>query len=324
MTRISTTLAVVMSALAFASPRDEQKANEASGILEQMLRGEVPVNQAVNRISYLGQEPFVSAMLADLLSRPAATPNRKALALQAMAMVAVPSGDAEKALVKCLDDDDVGRLRNAAQALARIKGRSARPKLEKLLTAKQLGVRLDAAKTLGVLGDPKSGAPLLKAAQAEEDPETRAEILRAVGRAGDKKQVAGLQAFLDNSSESARNAAAHALCLLGDPKGLDYAKKRLASEDKFERVQAVLLLDGVAVKIAGPLLEPLLKDPDARVRAKAAKALYSGGDTSKLEWLVLESRRTPAEHRGPFEDELESMHLSDEQRAKILEKAKVK
>lgn len=314
-------LAVALASLvAAASPRDDQKAREAAELVDQLLKGEVTVNQAVNRISFLGQEAAASAMLAEVLPRPS-PPSRKTAALQALAYLAVPHENVERALVASLDDDDVTRLRAACQALARIKGKSARPKLEKLLASKLLGVRRDAAKTLAVIGDPKSGAPLLKAAQAEDDPEARVDMLVAVGKSGDKKQAAALEPFLDSSSASARAGAAHALCLLGAPKGLAFAKKQLASEDRFERAQAVVLLDGLPSRVAGPLLEAALKDGDQTVRAKAGRVLYQGGDASKLEWLVVESYKLRADQRGPFEDELEALRLSDEQRQAFLKKA---
>ena len=63
------------------------------------------------------------------------------------------------------------------------------------------------------------------------------------------------------------------------------------------------------------------RDADQTVRAKAGRVLFQAGDASKLEWLVVESYKLRADQRGPFEDELEALRVSDEQRAGFLKKA---
>ena len=124
--------------------------------------------------------------------------------------------------------------------------------------------------------------------------------------------------FPNNVKGGARQAAAQGLVLLGSPRGFAYAKAKLASSDRYERMAALALFDGVGAKAAAPLVAPLLDDEDRRLAAQAARVLYDGGDRSKLEWLVLQSYQANGEERLPYEEVLERLRLTDEQRAAIL------
>ena len=55
-----------------------------------------------------------------------------------------------------------------------------------------------------MIGDPKHGAALARAVKVEEDPETRAAMLLAIGEVGDKKQMPILEGFLAHSVTGAR------------------------------------------------------------------------------------------------------------------------
>ncbi len=320
-------LPTVLVALALAAPlahaadqKKVQKLLEAQQLLEHLASGQTGVNQAVNRLSFLDATTYASSALGDAL-KSTVEPARRGRMLEALALLAVPHPETENQLIVALLDDDVGHVRAACQALARIKSKKAVPRLRELLSARLIGSRRAAALALGAIGDPKAGGDLLKAAKLEEDPEVRALMLVSVGKAGDAKQAGGLEPFLEHSSESARNAAAQALCLLGSPRGVAHAKKLLASDDRFQRQQAVGLFDGAKLKVASPVLTPALADLDHVVRARAARILYQAGDTARLEWLVVESYKTPADQRLPYEDELERLRVSDEQRKAALTRA---
>jgi HEAT repeat protein len=187
-----------------------------------------------------------------------------------------------------------------------------------------LGVRREAARALGALHATKAGPALMKAAQAEGEPEVREAMLVAAGQAGDKRQTAALERFLDDSSESARFAAAQGLCALGSTRGFEFAKKRIASADRYERMRGVLLFEGARAKDAAAVLEPLLDDKDLAVGAAAARVLYQGGDEKKLDWLVLHSFQSNGENKLVYEKELEALRLADDQRRAILAKAGIK
>lgn len=299
------------------------KRAEAAKLLDQFLAGEVGINQVVNRVTFLGEQAFASAELVDQLKRTG-EPKRRGQMLDALASFGVADEDVEKVFIRALTSDDVSHVISAVRGLGKIKSKKAVQPLVDLLSSKVLGVRREAARALGELRQAKAGAALVKAAKTEDDLETRAIMLVSTGRSGDAKQTAALEAFLSESSESARLAAAQALCILGQPKGVKYAEKLLESKDRFERVQGVLLFEGAPAKAASVVLTKALQDSDDKVRANAARVLYQGGDATKLDWLVVESAKAQGETRLVYETEIEKLRLTDEQRAAILKKVGLK
>lgn len=325
MRSISTALTLtLLPAVAFAASASSRKASlhqaEAEQLVTEISRGG-NANAAVSKIKRIGQEGFASHELASLIRKEPDLDRRRNMA-QALAGLGHPEG--EGALARALEDDDGPVRMYAAQGLGRMKSRGAAPKLAMALGDKTLGVRREAARALGAIADPKHGAVLAKATKAEEDPETRAAMLLALGQVGDKKQTAVLESFLGHNSESARFAAAAGLCVLGAPAGFKFAKARLESKDKYERMQGLMLFDGAKSKDVASVLEPLLKDPDRSLQATSARILYQGGDKSKLDWLVLASFQALGEDRLPYEKELETLRLTDDERRAILRKAGIK
>ena len=146
-------------------------------------------------------------------------------------------------------------------------------------------------------------------------------MISAAGKAGDKKQIPALEALLKDDSESTRLAGGQALCALGAPKCAVFAGKLIASKDKNERFQGVMLFDGASAKVSSATLTPLLSDKDDKLRARAARILTQGGDPKSLSWLVIESAKAKGEIRLVYEDELERLRVTDEQRQAILKKA---
>jgi HEAT repeat protein len=297
---------------------------EAQGLVDQLVTGGIGLNQAVNRLEFLGEAGWAAAELT-LLLRKAPDTRRQAQLLTAIAALAQPGDeDVEKALLKGLAWDDVGLRVAVIRGLGRMKSERAVAPLTALLKDPLLGVRREAARSLGLLGAQKAGAALAAAAKAEEDVEARAAMLLAVGRAQDKKQAAALEPFLKDGSESTRLAAAQGLCLLGDKRGFDFARALLAGKTRDERLQGVLVLEGLAAKVTTPMLQPVLADADHRVRATAARVLAQGGDATKVGWLVVESAKATADDRLAYEDQLEKLHLTDEDRSAWLKKAGLK
>ena len=181
--------------------------------------------------------------------------------------------------------------------------------------------RKEAARALGLIRWAKAGPALVKAAKAEGELEVKVEMLIAAGGTGDKKQAPALEAFLADGSESTQLAAAQGLCLLGNKKGFDFAKKKLSSAQSYERLEGLKLFDGARAREVSPVLSPLLEDKDRAVAARAARILYEGGDPKMLDWLVLRSFEALGEAKLPFERELEELRLQDDQRKAILAKA---
>lgn len=312
--------AVLLVLLASAAPARPNNTAEAARVLDQFLGGAMPLNAAINRVQFLGAEVYVSGELVFALRR-ATDPRARSPLLEFLAALGVHDADVERLFLRSLASDDTGEVMIAARGLGRIKSAEAVKPLIALLLSPMLGVRREAARALGEIGKPAASAPLLKAAKTEGDLDLKVLMISAAGRAGDKKQVPVLEALLKDDSESTRLAGAQALCAVGAPKCAQFASKLLASKDKNERFQGVMVFEGSSAKVSGPTLTPLLKDSDDKLRARAARILVQGGDPKGVEWLVIESAKAQGEHRLVYEDELEKLRVTDEQRQAILKKA---
>lgn len=312
-------LAVLILCVASLAGARPNNGAEAARVLDEFLQGSMALNAAINRVQFLGEERFVSGELVLALRR--ANGKARAQILEFLVALAVRDGEVERVFLRALSSDDTGEAMSGARGLGRIKSAEGVKPLIALLTHPGLGLRREAARALGEIGKPAASAPLLKAAKVETDLDLRVLMIGAAGRAGDRKQSPALEALLKDESESTRLAGAQALCTLGAPKGVQFAASLLASKDKHERFQGVMLFEGSSAKFSGKTLSPLLQDPDDKLRARAARILVQGGDPKALEWLVIESAKGQGEIRLVYEGELEKLRLSDEQRQAILKKA---
>jgi len=299
---------------ALARPSTERalaRRGEADAQLTAILQGR-NVLGAVARIHYLDQERYA----ARVLSRKTDTPDvdvRRDIA-QALAQLSVP--DAEAALVQLTSDEDGAVRMSAVRGLGRLHSHAVRA-VRPLLSDKTLGVRREAATALGAMHSRSLGKVLLVAARGEDEPDARAAMLVAVGESGDVHQARGLERFLRSSSESTRLAAAQALCRLGQASGISVAKGLLASKEPLDRSHGIELLQGAPARIAGSVLRPVLADRDPHVAALAARTLAEGGDRTMIAWLVLASDRAKGTARFPFNDALDALQVTSEQRAAI-------
>jgi len=90
-----------------------------------------------------------------------------------------------------------------------VKSQAAVPKLLGLLNDKTLGVRREAARLAGRAARPQGRRRADEGgADRGASPDTREQMLIAVGLTGDKRQIPALEHFLTESSESARFASA--------------------------------------------------------------------------------------------------------------------
>jgi HEAT repeat protein len=302
----------------------KDKLAETREALAALESGSLSPTQAANRISFAGTEAVATDAIAFALRRLVDTRVRNAF-FEVLAQIATPHPELlVLATTAARTTDDLSYRLNGLRVLGRMKQPSVLPVLTPMLMEKPLGVRREAAKALIAIKSPGAARDLLVAAKTEDDPETRALMIVGVGKLGDPKQARGLESLLESSSASTRLAATQALCLLGSKKGFDAAKVLLASKDKDERLQGATLFDGAPSKLAGPMLTPLISDPEVSVRARAARILALGGDGRMVEWLVLESFKSRVDERLVYETELEALRLPDEQRALIVKKAGLK
>jgi HEAT repeat protein len=237
----------------------------------------------------------------------------------ALALVAMKQRSSEATLLRLTEMKDSGTRMYAAQGLGQLKSQTAIPRLVAMLSDSVPFVRREAARAIGALKVNSAAAQLFETARAETDPEARAAELIAVGQVGGKKQIDLLETVIEvDGRESTRRAAARALCTLGAQSGFDYAKKMFASDDGEDHVAAVKLFEDSKPEDAARMLQPLLQSKDVRLAATAAHTLYNCGDTKMLEWLVVHSAKASIEHRLIYEQELESIGITDDQRQEIL------
>lgn len=317
MKRWLSVLILCVASLAFARPNNRA---EAAVVLDQFLQGLTGLNAATNRVQFLGEEAFVSGELV-FAYRRTVNPKLREQIVEFLSSLGVRDPEVERVFLRALGSPDLGEMMSGARGLGRIKSSEGVKPLIALLADPKLGPRREAARALGLIGKPAAGGPLLKAAKTETDLDLKVVMITSAGRSGDKKQIPALEALLKDESESTRLASAQGLCLMGAPKCAQFAGKLLASTDKNERLQGVMLFEGASAKVSSPNLTPMLKDTDDKVRARAARLLVQGGDPKGLEWLVIESAKGKGEARLVYEDELERLHLTDEQRQAILKKA---
>ncbi len=292
--------------------------SEATGLVEQILAGQ-NVQQALSRLRFSGQEQYAAKALMD--QHDAVDPRVRRNVAFALADLAVPRS--EPALVAMARDEDATVRMSAAQGLGRLRTKNLGA-LRPLLADPNLGVRAKAAWSMGQTRSPRAVKALLSAVHAEGEPEVRAVLLVSLGQTGNEEIVPDLERYLTSKSELTRVAAAQALCLLGAPSGRAYARKLLASKDKYERRQGLALFEGASARSARPVLKPLLEDPEPSMQAAAARILFEGGDASMRDWLVLASYRAPLKDKLAYEAELDKLHLTDAQRKAILSRAGVK
>lgn len=314
-----TFLLLITAALAFG--KTDVVAATAE-VLDDFAGGRANVNTAVNRVKRVGGEEYASLELVSAYKR--AGEQERAHVLEFLAGLAFRNKSVEETFLRALTHKDPAEIVAAEIGLGRIKSAEALKPLIGNLASQNFGVRREAARALGLIGKPAASAPLLKAAKTEGDFDLKLLMIQSAGRAGDKKQVGALEAMLKDGSESTRLAAAQALCIMGTPSCAKFAGTLLASKDKSERLQGVMLFDGASAKQSGKVLAPALRDEDPRVRARAARLLAEGGDEAKKAWLVVESAKAEGDVKLIFEDELEHLRLTDEQRSAMLKKAGLK
>ncbi len=294
-----------VSALALDRLREHR---EEAALLVQQIAAAQSVPAAVNRVQSLGEEAYAAAALGRLVHAGLGLQQRRALAT-ALALLRTP--EAGPALASLLTDEDGSIRMSAAQGLGRISGGRHPELLLPLLADRTLGVRREAARALGLAHQPRFAARLLASARGEGEPEVKAALLIAVGQSGDRRQVPALSAFLESSSESARWAAARALCLLGAERGLAFASTAMHASSAAERCDGLLLLQGVSHRKAKALLRTALADSSPEVFALAARLLFEAGDRTMASWLVRASAAAQEKDRRLIEAEVENLHLPD-------------
>ncbi|HEX9038156.1 MAG TPA: HEAT repeat domain-containing protein [Ktedonobacterales bacterium] len=165
------------------------------------------------------------------------------------------------------------RMRRQACAALEVMGdpRAIAPLLTLLTSDEHEGVRANAARALGTLGDGR--APLLLALR-DSSPNVRANAVMALEKLGDRSTVAALTPLLDDPDMTVRY---HATRVVGKFGGADQVAPLMARLRE-DSIASDPTLTFALAAIGQPALDPLLealRDERPAVRAKAAAALMS-------------------------------------------------
>jgi HEAT repeat protein len=228
-------------------------------------------------------------------------------ALSALALFGREAKDVTPQLIELLRDERTSHITRLGclEALSQI-GPAAPDAIAALW--KQLESSLNAdeelavasAQALGMIGPAAAAATpvLMRAAQAADD-DLRHEAAQALGRIGVSAQDAQpllCDLMIGDDSELVRDAAMTALGQTG-PTGWPLVEPLLAVENAEIRERAVTVVGHwrVAAKTILPALEPLLADPEPRVRLAAAKSWRSLTGQHQRVWPLLIELLTDAD-----------------------------
>lgn len=170
-----------------------------------------------------------------------------------------------------LDEPQAGVRAEAARALGLLGQRSMLPSLVRLLGDAEVDVRLAAVEALARMGGADATVPLL---DRLSDPETRVRLaaVRALGQAGDARAVLSLLGTLQDTTPEVRKEVATALGNLRDPRGFRGLLGLLRDPQLEVRLAAVQALGSLGVADAAVDLLPLALREDTSVGDPAARS----------------------------------------------------
>lgn len=173
----------------------------------------------------------------------------------------------------------------AALAVGRLQDTTTVAVLEPLLADAAPAVRREAVFALGQIGH-RSAREVLERALADRDPETVVLAIEALGKLQDKAATPKLAPLLSSPSPRVRGAVAVAFWRLADSAAVAPLVEHLRERDPAVRWRIVYALEKVvSPRIVVPAVSTMLRDPDALVRAHAARTL--GRQKSPLARAVL-------------------------------------
>jgi cyclophilin family peptidyl-prolyl cis-trans isomerase/HEAT repeat protein len=217
--------------------------------------------------------------------RAAAPPAPTAGLLRAIAVAEDRREWADGVLAGALRHADPGVRARAALATGRLQDSLAVPALAPLAADPVAGVRREAVFALGQVGH-RSARPALERALRDRDPEVVALAIEALGKLGDGSVTSALAPFLRAGTPAQRMRACESLWRLADTTGLDPLLGALGERDPAVRWRVVYALEKIpSPGRVVPAVVPALRDPDALVRAHAARTL--GRERSPLATAAL-------------------------------------
>lgn len=181
----------------------------------------------------------------------------------------------------------------AARSLGLLGDPRAVDHLLPLARSKVYSLRLTAITALGRLADSRAADTVMDALNAD-DAHMRAAAAEALGRMGDQKATGAVAGLLADEALSARLAAARALGALADPRAIRPLALALNDEAREVRIASAQALGAIGKPWADGPLAKLLSQEDTAVRRAALAAIRAlGGDRPAAEpqpierWIAL-------------------------------------
>ena len=173
----------------------------------------------------------------------------------------------------------------AAASLGAPKNPMAIRPLVEALRDKSPAVRVAAARSLGEIGAAEARDPIV-AVLGDAQWQVRQTAVEALGQIGGAETVATLIDVLADADVEVRIAAVASLEKLASPQSVSALFAR-GLDDPIEEVRTAALAAVARFAGAVSFLVPKLSDPDARVRAAAARALGETSDPSVIALLAV-------------------------------------
>ncbi len=256
-------------------------ADEVPQLIFQLLRGPGPqADRAIERLRYIGPRdagPPLRALLAsdDTRTRVAIT----------SALVVVRDPDAAPQLIRCLQDRDWEVRRNAVQALAAVRSRSAIHPLETTLLMDESD-RVRKVTVQALAGLNAGGRALATVAKRDGSIEIRLAALDALTHTLDPSVGFILRPLLSDASGMVRFAAARALAWQGDAAAKELLTKTATGPDPELARRAITAVSDVPKVWAVDLLVRELDATDFETALLSAAGLARRGDTRGPRYLI--------------------------------------
>jgi HEAT repeat protein len=201
----------------------------------------------------------------------------------ATALGKVGTAEDGKQLIPLLSDESATVRNRVLQAVGTLRVREAGPALREIYEAnRRRETGLKALACLSRIGDPAQG-DLFRELVQDPDPDRRRYAVEGLGRISDAALLPAFKKdFQREHNDELKLAYSFAITRLGDHAFLDSLVLCLPSATFGRRCQGYLLEMGRGIL---PDLYPYLSDPDAEVRSQLCDILAAMGDTASMEVL---------------------------------------
>ena len=226
-------------------------------------------------------------------------------AVNALMRAGPEARSAAPALIELFRDGEATFLHPLAAVTLSRMGEDAVPALQKALEDRAVGVKSNAALTLGLIGPAaRAAVPALAVALKDTDPAVRQAAAQALGRVGSARPAVGrLNDLLTDRDVSVRIEAALALWrAANDTRGIKPLAIAVSDKDDAVALRAIEGLGEIGPKAKETLdtLQTALKSKSASRRIAVAEAIarVGGGSEASLPTLLAELRaKDPADRR---------------------------